>query len=150
MKTLLSRLKKSFPWIGERMATEDDFFEFCLREKIEVVFSNEISYGFYVVFGGDHFIFLNSRLHGLMLRYVMFHELGHHLFHVPNKASYSAEGFSLGCERKKHFEAEAVAALLLLPTLELHTALQSRDVYVSDELKELIATRLDLWHKYKI
>lgn len=150
MNTLHARLMKAFPFVGSRAATEDDLFEFAARRNIELVFSPEVSAGIYVMFGGEHFVFLNSRLAGLRLLHVAFHEIGHYLLHVPTRERYAAEFFAAHAKAKHHCEAEAVAALLLLPPCELHLALQSPEVYASDELRELIGLRLDLWQRHKI
>ncbi len=79
----------------------------------------------------------------------MFHELAHHLFHFPSQSNAGVEFFSVHSKKKNHFEAESVAALLLLPTLELHLALQNME-FAKDELAELIGHRLDLWNKFKV
>ncbi|MEO7672979.1 MAG: ImmA/IrrE family metallo-endopeptidase [Pyrinomonadaceae bacterium] len=150
MHNLLPKLKRAFPFLGERSASEDDFFQFCADHKITVVFESDISIGVYVLCGGESFIFLNNKLRGWYLRYVMYHELAHYLFHSPSQSNARVEFFHLHSKRKNHFEAEAAAALLLLPTLELHTALQDPEVYISDELQGLIKFRLDLWGRYKI
>jgi Zn-dependent peptidase ImmA (M78 family) len=156
MKQILSRLEKAFPFLHERSATEEDFYAFCAEKRVEVVHTPDISHGVYVMFAGRHFIFLNSKLRGLMLLYVMYHELAHYLFHAPSRSDYAVEFFDPHVEsfrsrtrRKIHCEAEAVAAWLLIPTMELHTVLQSHDTYLSDELQVLIATRLDLWSRYR-
>src|SRR5687767_3258055 len=99
MHTVLTRLRTAFPFAGERSATEDDFFTFCAERRIEVVFTPEVSWGIYAVCRGEHFIFLNSRLSDLTLLYVMFHELGHYLFHVPGLARDKTAVFGWNCGR---------------------------------------------------
>ena len=150
MNTLHARLKKAFPFVGVRSATEDDLFEFCSRRNIELVFSPQVSAGIYVMFAGEHFIFLNSRLVGLRLLHVAFHEIGHYLLHVPARRRYAAEFYQLHDRERTHCQAETVAALLLLPPSELHLVLRSPEVYGSDDLQTLIGRRLDLWNEYRI
>lgn len=150
MNTLFSRLQKAFPFVGERSATEIDLHEFCERRRIEVVFSNEVTAGIYVMFAGEHFVFLNSKLKGMRLLHVAFHEIGHYLLHVPTRRQYTAEFYQLHAAGRTHCEAESVAALLLLPPAELIQALRSPDVYACEDLQRLIALRLDIWNEHRL
>ena len=150
MINILTQLKKAFPFIGERSATEDDFFEYCAFSLIDVVFTPLIPVGVLVKFEGKDYIFLNDKLHGWFLRYVMFHELAHYMFHMPSQARYGVEFFSLHHKEKNHLEAEQVAALLLLPINELHEVLQHPEIVHDEHMKELIGVRLDIANKYRI
>lgn len=145
MINLLPKLKKAFPFLNDRSATEDDFFEFCARKNIEVVFSSHISTGLFVLYDGGNYIFLNNRLHGRFLRYVMFHELAHFLFHWPSQSNHGPEFFDLHTKQKNHIEAETAAALLLLPISELQNI-----EFADERLAPLITTRIDVYRRYKI
>lgn len=149
MRNLIPKLKKAFPFLHKRSATEDDFFAFCKRKNIGVIFDRDISTGVYVIYNGKSFIFLNDKLRCAMLLYVMFHELAHHLFHFSSNTSFGAEFFALDSKKRNHFEAEAVAALLLLPTMELSVALQNIE-YAQPELAALTGFRVDLYNKYHV
>jgi Zn-dependent peptidase ImmA (M78 family) len=144
--TIYRRLKKAFPFVDERAATEDDFFEYCDRHAIKVEFTPEIERGAYVPFLGRDHIFLNTRLFGWRLRHTMFHELGHVLLHAPTRAKRDAgdirEAMNFSC-RKNHAEAEIVAALLLLPPHEIETALLEQRHMADETLADLIALRLE-------
>ena len=73
-----------------------------------------------MIYESKHFIFLNHKLNGWMLRYVMYHEIAHYLFHFPSQSRFgSVEFFSTHAKKKNHSEAEATAALLLLPVLRI-------------------------------
>lgn len=150
MNTLHARLKKAFPFVGSRSATEDDLFEFCVQRGITIEHSPEVSAGIYVMFAGEHFVFLNSKLRGLRMLHVAFHEIGHYLLHVPKGREFAAEFYQLHDRERSHCEAESVAALLLLPPRDLHLVLQSPETYACDDLQTLIGLRLDLWTKYKL
>jgi Zn-dependent peptidase ImmA (M78 family) len=147
---ILTHLKKAFPFLHKRSATEDDFFEFCAFAGIDVVFTPLISIGVLVKYDEKDFIFLNDKLHGWFLRYVMFHELAHYLFHFPSQAKYGAEFFSLHSKERNHLEAEQVAALLLLPICDLHDVLQCAEIAHDEQMKELIAVRLEIANRYRI
>ena len=150
MKHLLTKLKLAFPFLHKRSANEEDYYTFCRQHRIETVFTDLTSDGIWVLFEGKNFIFLNEKLSGWLLRYVMFHEIAHFLFHYPSQSNYGAEFFSVHGKRKNHHEAETVAALLLLPPPELHLALTDKEVVYSEEIKNLIAFRLTLADRYKI
>lgn len=148
---LLPEIKKAFPFFNSRPATERDLLEFCERRKIKVVFTPEFKDGgVYVLFEGDHFIFLNKRLRGWMLCYVLAHELAHYLLHFPSQTNFGVEFFTLHDKEKNHREAEAVAALLLLPMRDLETVLIERQFVENEALAELVATRLTIASRYKI
>ena len=89
-------------------------------------------------------------MHGWFLRYVMFHELAHYMFHMPSQAKYGAEFFSLHSKEKNHIEAESVAALLLLPMHELTELLQLPEVAHDEHIKDLIGVRLKIASRYRI
>ena len=147
---LIPTLEKAFPFLHTRTATEDDFFNLCNDRGVEVIFRPDAPQGVYVMAGGDHYIFLNSLLHGWMLRYVMFHEIAHYLFHSPSQSNFGIEFFNRHVKRKNHLEAEQVAAMLLLPIPELENVLLCGAYLEYDELAELIATRLQIHHDYRI
>jgi Zn-dependent peptidase ImmA (M78 family) len=150
MKRLLARLRETFPFLCTRPATEDDLLTFCSERGIEVLFKPTVTNGFYVVYEGEHFIFLGSKLRGWRLLYVLAHEIGHYLLHVPGEKQFGAECFDIHEKRKKHREAESVAALLLLPIPELEQVLISGSHHVAEEIADLVALRIEIRDKYKI
>lgn len=142
MKSLLPKIKAAFPFVGQRPATEKDFYDYCAAERIEVVHTPAAAAGLFIVYGGERFIFLNSGLRGFRLLHVAFHELAHHLLHAPTDRRYAAEFFAVHEDRRKHREAESVAALLLLPMPDLEDLLID-GVYKRDaDLADLIGHRL--------
>ena len=149
MLSLLPRLRAAFPFVGERSATEEDFYRYCSKNEISVVMDIDMSSGVYVSCRGIDFIFLNPKLRGWDLRYVMFHELAHHIFHHPSQSNSGIEFFHIHSKKKNHFEAEAVAALLLLPRSELNSLLQNEE-FEKTELADLAAFRLELYRNFKI
>lgn len=148
MNTILCRLKAEFPFVTTRPATEDDFYIYCERHNVRVIFSPAIQSGVYVyceLDRSDH-IFLSSRLSGWRLRDVMFHELGHQMFHVPTRGS-AIEHFDANRCRRNHREAEAVAAYMLLTVPELERSLIDGDYRRDERLAELIGVRLELYNR---
>lgn len=157
MNTIHDRLQKAFPFLGQRAATESDLLDYCEARGVAVVFDRRIEKGIYArdPHGGDH-IFLNASLHGWSLLYVLAHEIGHLVLHVPSKRRRSAVSGQRSVSvmmpfecRRNHSEAETAAALLLLPMSELERlrdAAGDRD----DHLSRLVAYRLDYFARYEV
>jgi hypothetical protein len=73
MKLLLKKLEHY--GLGKRPLTEDDFYNICTIEDIEIIWSDE-KFAFYFALEGRHFIVLPKRKKGIRLLFAMFHELG--------------------------------------------------------------------------
>ena len=151
MLSIYSRLKVEFPWLGLRSAAVPDFYEYCSRSNITVVYSNEISRGVYVLHDGKNYIFLNHNLAGVRLLRVAFHEIGHYLFHVPTQSQFAAEFFGVNHNKlKNEIEAEAVASMLLLPLIELEKAVASRLGETDNDLAEMMFMRLEVFNAIRL
>lgn len=151
MHTMIGRLRQAFPFLGERAATEEDLFGFAASEGVPVEWSRVVDRGLYSLAKYDdvlfHVIALNTDLAGVSLRYVLAHELGHYLFHVPSQVR-NGERLAFGFDCKDHHEAETVAALLLLPIPELEAALLAGTFKENDDLAALIHVRVEAWGNY--
>lgn len=113
-RVLSPKLRAAFPWLSSRAGTDDDIREFCEREEIMVVYDAGIKAGVYINRQGVHAIFLNSELGDQKRRYVMFHEIGHYLFHGPSTVFIHLSTGELEyrpSQDKRHLEAEIVAGL---------------------------------------
>lgn len=146
MYTILQRLKVEFPFVLSRAAVEADFYDYCERHGVHVTHTTAVNYGAYVhdpQTRTDH-IFLNPSLYGFRQLHVMFHELGHQMFHVPSRRLRIDTYNKRHC-RRNHSEAEAVAAYLLLTERELYTLLSGPAIR-DERLGDLIGLRLQLPH----
>ena len=150
MINILPRLKREFPWLNKRSVTQEDLLRFCYNRGVEVVFTPEVTDGIWVRCDGADHIFLNNKLRGWRLLYVFSHEVAHCIFHGPSQSRACVEFFSLHSDRKNHFEAEASAALLLLPIADLEPAVNDGIHKNSSEIAELISLRIELHKNYKI
>jgi Zn-dependent peptidase ImmA (M78 family) len=147
MKYIYKRLRKAFPFLGIRAATEEDILTFLADHRVEVVRSPFVKNAVYVVYDGVDFIFINDKLRGIRLLHRLCHELGHFLFHAPTQNRYGVEFFDIHWKKKNEEEAEAVAALLLLPLKDVKEATFSGIFKYDIELSNLIATRLTVAKK---
>ncbi len=143
MRNLHDRLKKAFPFLGTRAATEDDLFAYCTQRRVDVVHAHEIHRGVYVrhELGTDH-IFLNKQLIGQSLVYVLAHEIAHHLLHVPRMARGVTMTFDgKRCNAQRHNEAETAAALLMFTANEARHGL----TYENLNNRDLAALLIRRW-----
>jgi len=138
---ILPRLESEFPWLHTRSGTERDAMEFCDRKGIHVRFGPEFPTGVWVMLREHHFFLLNSRLSGWLVAYVLFHEIGHYLFHAPTCSNVAVEFCDPHIRRKNHVEAEQVAALILLPPCEIEDVYEFGAYNLYPELKDLLAVR---------
>jgi hypothetical protein len=150
MFNILPRLEAEFPWLHTRAGTEKDAFEFCERYRIHVEFQPDFPAGVWVKAGDDHFFLINSLLRGWLLTYVLFHEIGHYLFHVPTQSNFAVEFCDPHIKRKNHLEAEQTAALILLPTVEVENIYQLGAEHEFRELENLLKVRADLKKEHNI
>jgi Zn-dependent peptidase ImmA (M78 family) len=145
MITLFDRLKKAFPFVGERAATELDLFAFCTDRNVIVEFASEIERGLYVRKDGEDYIFLNQRLMGLSLLYVLAHEIAHLLLHVPSRRRNIQMAFEPHLCGRNHKEAETAVALLLIPLADLETI---TDHAADEHLAQLVKYRIEYAREY--
>src|SRR6266478_7308597 len=83
----LDKIKKLRIRWNERPLAESDFHRLCKRYKIRVVEMPLRTNGFYYRAMGRDFIAVDSRLAGPQKLAVLFHELGHFLFHTPESGA---------------------------------------------------------------
>jgi Zn-dependent peptidase ImmA (M78 family) len=146
-------LLSKFEHLGwnRRAFTEEDISRICRREKIELVeYPLSGSPGSYMRVGGRSVIAVDSRLRGVRRLYVLLHELGHHLLHVPPDATV-AYFFQLKPDSKQEHEAEVFAAVALLPEPLLRRLLaEGSDFDEAGFTKDVVEFRLKVLDLYGI
>jgi Zn-dependent peptidase ImmA (M78 family) len=124
MLFFLTKLLERIPSLNTRALTEADFHRICRREKIKVVEMPLLVSGFFMTCKGRRFIVIDSRLRGVRWLHVAWHELAHHFLHAPRSASAASSlFFKVREEGKVLFEAEACAAIALIPEPMLRSML---------------------------
>ncbi len=136
---------------NKRPLNTQDFYRICRRERVRVHELPLRVAGFYMVIKGKPHIYLNNRLRGLAWLQAAFHELGHHLLHAPVPGSSTAAYFyQLTPNTKEEKQAEAFAAVALIPELLLRKnstwELQEEYGYPS----ELLWLRREIYERYKV
>jgi Zn-dependent peptidase ImmA (M78 family) len=147
MRFLVQRLADlDFGW-NRKALTADDFYRLCRRFRIKVTEMPLKTDGFYYRVMGRDFIAVNSRLSGSLKLLVLFHELGHFLFHTPESGA-TANFHGAGGSVRKEREADTFALCSLLPQRMIET--RSFDE-IADETglpEKAIADRLEIWRKH--
>ena len=106
-------IKLRFGW-NERPLAEVDFFRLCKRFKITVQEMPLTTGGFYYRVMGKDFIAVDSRLAPPEKLIVLFHELGHFLFHTPETGA-TANFHGVGHRTRQEIEADVFALCAVMP-----------------------------------
>jgi Zn-dependent peptidase ImmA (M78 family) len=146
----LADIFKRFGW-NERAFTEEHALRICRRLKIKVIeYPLSGARGSYMKVGGRALITVDSRLRGVPRLYVLLHELAHHLLHVPPDVTV-AYFFRLRPHTKQEFEAEAFAAVALLPEPLLRRMLKGdEDFEEAGFTKDIVELRLKVLSLYGV
>jgi Zn-dependent peptidase ImmA (M78 family) len=113
MKLILKKLEVY--GIGKRPMTEDDFYNICEIEGIEIIWSDN-KFAFYFSILGEHFIVLPKRRKGLKMLFAMYHELGHYAAHAGDEPEAAFFGMT---HTRDEIEADAIALIALMPKAKL-------------------------------
>jgi Zn-dependent peptidase ImmA (M78 family) len=137
MTHALTRLFAAIPNLNQRELTETDFFTICERENISIIYTTNLQTGCYVIFESKHYIFINRNLKGIQLLKVAWHELAHYFLHFPSQTNFGVAFFDIHQKAKSNNEANALAALALIPFERI-------DQENSKELRSLLNLRKKL------
>ena len=114
MQLLTDKISKlQIDW-NERPLTEADFHGLCQRFGIYVVEAPLNTRGFYFRLMGRDIIAVDCKLSGAVRLAVLFHELGHFLFHVPESGP-AANFHNIGRRTRQEIEADIFALCALIP-----------------------------------
>jgi Zn-dependent peptidase ImmA (M78 family) len=149
MKLLAAKARSLRIGWNKRPLTEDDFHRLRKRLKVALVEveSEDMDWkGFYTLaFGKIPTIILNARLRGIERLRVLWHEMGHHLFHAPATCFFSCNSID-----KAEVEANAFANIALLPESMMERML-TWDLYGEDCLPaEIVRERILLFASYRL
>ena len=124
--------------------TEDDFYRICRRLKVSVTEMPLRTNGFYYSVRGSHFIAIDSKLPPVKRLFVMFHELGHFLLHLPDSGT-TANFHGVGHRDRKEREADIFAICSLIPRSWI--ADRTPDELIGDEGldPEMVAERVAIY-----
>lgn len=133
---------------NERELTETDFYRLCRRFKIKVVEMPLGTGGFYYRVLGRDFIAVDSRLPREKKLFILFHELGHFLFHTPESGA-TANFHGVGRRTRIELEADVFALCALIPK-QLIEAKAVQELIDESLSPEIVAERLAVLERYGI
>lgn len=140
----------ALPGWNRRRLTEADFLGLCQREAIILEEAPLSVPGFYGICHGKRFIAVDSRLRGEKRLFCLWHEMAHHLLHAPRSIA-SVNFYHLREEPKVKFEADAFAAVALLPRAFLRQLLKTPETeWEMGFAAEIVEVRLKVLRFYKI
>lgn len=146
---LVKKIKELKIGWNETQLTEADFHRLCRRYGIGVQEMPLSVGGFYYRVMGRDFIAVDSKLAPARKLAVMFHELGHFLFHAPESGA-TANFHGVGCRTRKEREADIFALCALIPQPWIETR-QPQDLIDEEGFSpETIASRYKILEHYGI
>lgn len=114
MRLLIDKIQRlDIEW-NERPLNEIDFYRLCRKFRVRVTEMPLSVGGFYYRVSGRDFIAVDSRIRGSERLTVLFHELGHFLFHAPDNGS-TANFHHVGRLTRKECEADVFALCAVIP-----------------------------------
>jgi Zn-dependent peptidase ImmA (M78 family) len=136
-----------FGW-NERPLSDRDLYRLCERFGVRVTEEPIATTGFYYRLLGQDFIAINSKLSGIEKLFVLFHELGHFLLHVPQSGP-AASFFEVGRTTRKEREADVFALCALMPSGILER--RGIDGLIHDGYPpELVERRVQVHKRYRL
>ncbi|MBV9217245.1 MAG: ImmA/IrrE family metallo-endopeptidase [Acidobacteria bacterium] len=131
---------------NKRTLTERDLYRLCRRFRIHVEEMPLRTDGFYYRVIGRDFIAVDSKLPELKKLAVLFHELGHYLFHTPDTGA-TANFHGVGRRTRKECEADVFALCALIPRPVIET--KSVDELIDEGFtSEMVAARLSVLERH--
>jgi len=132
---------------NERPLTEGDAVRICRRFRVTYQEMPLATGGFYFRLKGRDYIAVDSRLPAAQRMFVMFHELGHFLLHVPETGA-TANFHRVGERTRKEKEADLFALCALVPKSRVETSSPEDLIDETHLTAEQIAERLEIYERY--
>ena len=150
MQFIIDKVTKlRFDW-NKRPLDETDFYRLCRRFKITVEEMPLSVGGFYYCLLGRHYIAISSKLPEREKLFVMFHELGHYLLHVPD-TGVTANFHGIGKKTRIESEADIFALCCLIPLEMIERRRDLRELADIDGFdEETLSARIDVYERYGI
>lgn len=148
MRILTDKISKLHIGWNERSLTDADFYRLCKRFNVQVVEAPLHTRGFYFRLMGRDIIAVDCKLSGAARLVVLFHELGHFLFHIPESGP-AANFHNVGRCTRQETEADIFALCALIPK----TLLEARsipDLVYDDFPAEMLAERREIYRRHGI
>jgi Zn-dependent peptidase ImmA (M78 family) len=142
MKDTLLALAK-YGW-GKRSLGEEDFYDICEAEGIEIIHAEIETPGMYMIYREKAYICVDRRLKNLRWLRTAFHELSHHFLHAPCVAFYGIGN------PKQEDEAETLALIALLCLDDLLEEMYVNEVAPDREGNRLLRDRIGVLNRFQL
>lgn len=149
MQFLTDKISKLNIGWNERALGEGDFYRLCRRFKIGVQEMPLSVGGFYYRVMGRDFIAVDSKLAGPQKLAVLYHELGHFLFHTPESGA-TAHFHGVGRRTRKECEADIFALCALIPKQMAETRSVEELIDHEGFTAETVAARHEILSRFAI
>jgi Zn-dependent peptidase ImmA (M78 family) len=149
MRFFIQKLSElNFGW-NRKPLGESEFYGLCRRFSIKVTEMPLRTDGFYYRVMGRDYIAVNRDLPEQIKLLLLFHELGHFLFHTPESGATANFHGAGGCDRKER-EADTFALCALIPMPMLHAQSVADILDHSGLPEEKVVERLRVLSRYGI
>ncbi len=149
MRFFLDKISKLRIGWNERPLTEADFYRLCKQFNVRVTETPLATGGFYYRLMGRDFIAIDSKLSGARKLAVLFHELAHFLFHVPESGP-TANFYNVGRRTRKEIEADIFSLCALIPFRSLASRSLQELVEENGFPLEMAIERYEIFRRYGI
>jgi Zn-dependent peptidase ImmA (M78 family) len=147
MHFLADKIKQLRIGWNRKSLGEADLYRICRRFRIQITEMPLRTDGFYYRVKGRDFIAVNSRLAEPMKLLVLFHELGHFLFHTPESGA-TANFHGVGGLARQEQEADVFALCALLPRRCIEDQTIDELAEASGLPAEKVVERLEIMNRY--
>lgn len=132
---------------NERPLSEVDFHRLCRRFKIGVQEMPLTVGGFYYRLMGRDYIAVDSKLPQQQKLAVLFHELGHFLFHTPESGA-TANFHGVGRRTRQEIEADVFSLCSIIPRAWIETRSVEELIEIEGLPAEMVKERFEIFGKY--
>ena len=149
MRFLTDKISKlNFGW-NERPLSETDLYVLCKRFGINVQEMPLTVGGFYYRVMGKDFIAVDSKLTKHQKLAVLFHELGHFLFHTPESGA-TASFHGVGRRTRQEVEADVFALCCIIPRPWMESRSIQELIDIEGIPAEMVDARGEILRRYGI
>lgn len=144
MQFLIEKINRLDVGWNERPLSELDLYRLCRRFKIVVQEMPLAVGGFYYRVLDRDFIAVDSKLPPVKKLAVLYHELGHFLFHMPASGA-TANFHGVGRRTRQEIEADAFALCALIPREWVLTGSVEELIELEGFPPDMVAERLKIF-----
>lgn len=132
-----------------RPLSEADLYRLCRRFKVNVQEMPLAVGGFYYRVMGKDYIAVDSKLPKHQKLAVLYHELGHFLFHTPESGA-TASFHGVGRRTRQEVEADAFSLCAIIPRTWIETKTFEEVIEMEGLPAEMVQERFEIFEKFGV